>query len=103
LVACHSNDPCPFQPTAVPVSIVAHSPDKKTIENGAALGSMYRNRGRGITIAIYYEHIEFFSRTQYMTHPSMLLGMVMTHEIGHFFGLDHTVSGSWLQASTPMT
>jgi hypothetical protein len=43
----------------------------------------------------------FYSPVEYAAHnapcdPAVLLGMVITHELGHFFGLDNALGGIML-------
>jgi len=84
---------CHGAPAAVVhLSIVPHCLDKQGEER--VYGRTITNETLGgLTIAIFYEPIEVASRTKFGMHPSVLLGMAMTHEIGHFFGLNHGVLG----------
>jgi hypothetical protein len=77
---------------AVPMNIISH-PLKGLID---AFGTAER----GFTISAFYQPV-YYTATRYLTDPSILLGMVMTHEIGHFFGLDHAADGVMLRKFGP--
>jgi hypothetical protein len=81
----------PIQPTEVLLRVLAQSSDRKTLTSGA-LGLVLRNKQTATALYVFYgrvEHVAHFAPYD----PSVLLGMVLTHEIGHFLGLDDSLGG----------
>jgi hypothetical protein len=74
-----SGEVCFLQPTEVPITIIPRSLKRPADD---AFGTTVRSKERGFTIAIFYEHIDSAGRKN-VGDPSALLGMAMTHEIGH--------------------
>lgn len=81
-----------LSPSEIPLTMVADPPYwlKEHF-----YGSTMRNKNRGFTIAIFYD--QSIGRWNAGGDRSVLLGMTMTHEIGHFFGLDHALYGIMLR------
>jgi hypothetical protein len=57
-----------------------------------AFGCALRSKDKGFVTYVFYERVESVARNAPFA-PAVLLGMVLTHELGHFFGLDDSLGG----------
>jgi hypothetical protein len=77
-----------LQPTDVLVKITPKTTNRRE-QFLDSLGSvLLHNNTTGLWINVFYSPIEIEARKNDYS-PAVLLGMVITHEIGHFFGLQH--------------
>jgi hypothetical protein len=77
-----------LQPTDVLVKITPKSKNRREQFLDALGCVVLHNNTTGLWINVFYSPIEFEAR-QDGSAPAVLLGIVITHEIGHFFGLQH--------------
>lgn len=83
------NSPLPSSHSVV--KIISRSMDEQMVASHA-LGCALRVKEKGIATYIFHQPVEQFAhRTP--VDPAVLFGMVLTHELGHFFGLDDGFSG----------
>ena len=78
------------QPAEVRVNVLSQSHDRQTAASGA-LGCVLRNKQAAFGLYVFYRRIEEVVQSGAFG-TSTLLGMVVTHELGHYFGLD---DGHW--------
>jgi hypothetical protein len=60
-----------------------------------ALGCVLRNNRTGLATYVFYGPVEDAAHRASFA-PALLLGMVITHELGHFFGLKDGLGGIML-------
>ena len=82
--------PClpPLQSTDLLVRIVSETTDRR-MQSSEALGCvLVDNKKMGLWISVFYGPLEHKARNAGWA-TSLLLGLVITHEVGHFFALEH--------------
>jgi hypothetical protein len=81
--------PCvpPLQSTDVLVRIMFETTNSR-MQSSGAFGCILLERGMGLWINVFYGPVEHKARKADFP-PAVLLGMVITHELGYFFGLQH--------------
>jgi hypothetical protein len=79
-----------FQATDVLLKVIPETTNQRM--RTGTFGTASRMKGMGLVTYVFYNPIEYAARTA-GTPLAVLLGMVITHELGHFFGLEHRFRG----------
>lgn len=82
--------PSTVQPSEIRVNLLKQSEDRHTAASGV-LGCVLRDKQTAFGLYVFYRRVEEVARSSAFG-TSVLLGMVVTHELGHYFGLN---DGHW--------
>lgn len=86
----------PKQKSDPVLQILKHSPDKRMASSGA-FGCVLRDRQTAFGVYVFYDRVKWAADAAPF-RASVLLGMVITHELGHFFGLADSLGGIMLSS-----
>jgi hypothetical protein len=78
------------QPAEVRLNMLDR-PHARQMAVSGALGYVRRNKQTAFALYVFYGRVEDVAQSVAFG-PSLLLGTVVTHELGHYFGLDRSAS-----------